>query len=130
MFISVGTWKRIFTTIEILEKANIVGNGRDAYCQQYVFPGLLVTARYPLKFHVQKHREAFNHMMRAAQYIDYVPPNESTRVRRLLKSITCSALESTKDVISNDAAKKGDFELMADYMLERSEEKSIKSKTH
>jgi len=39
-------------------------------------------------------------------------------------------LESTKDVISNDAAKKGDFELMADYMLERSEEKSIKSKTH
>ena len=87
-------------------------------------------ARYPLKFHVQKHREAFNHMMRAAQYIEYVPPNESTRVRRLLKSITCSALESTKDVISNDTAKKGDFELMADYMLERSEEKSIKSKTH
>jgi len=37
-------------------------------------------ARYPLKFHVQKHREAFHHMMRAAQYIDYVPPNKSTRV--------------------------------------------------
>jgi len=54
-------------------------------------------------------------MIRATQYIDYIPPNESTRVRWLLKSITCSALESTKNVISNDAGKKGDFELTTDY---------------
>jgi len=27
--------------------AHIVGNGRDAYCQQYVFPGLLATGRRP-----------------------------------------------------------------------------------
>jgi len=64
MFISVGTWKRIFATIEISETPHIVGNGRDAYCQQYVFPGLLVTGLYVMYHYSAPNLDLLNSTIR------------------------------------------------------------------
>ena len=41
-------------------------------------------ARYPLKTHIARHREAFNDLTRVGEQIDYVAPNEASRVRYLL----------------------------------------------
>ena len=75
--------------------------------------------RYPLRFHVVKHREAHNDFQRASQHIPYVPPDEATRVRRLLNSIQCNdpAVVSAKTTILADAAKRNDFELASDFLL-------------
>ena len=44
-------------------------------------------ARYPLRIHIARHREAFNDLKRAEAQITYVAPNETSRVRYLLTSI-------------------------------------------
>lgn len=73
--------------------------------------------RYPLKDHIARQREAFNDMKRAEAHIPYSAPNDTTRVRLLLNSITANDLKSAKDVIQADQQKKNDFELAADFLL-------------
>ncbi len=76
-------------------------------------------ARFSIKSHLSKHREAHNDFIRASQHINYVIPNETTRVQRLLRSIQCKdgTILSAKTTIMADAEKKGDFELAADFLL-------------
>ena len=76
-------------------------------------------ARFTIKSHLAKHREAHNDFLRASLHIDYVTPNESTRVQRLLRSIQCKdgTILSAKTTIMADAVKKGDFEQAADFLL-------------
>ena len=62
----------------VLEKAdhivsNVIWNGRST--------------RYTLRIHLNRHREAHNDMVRASQHISFQPPNEATRVRKLLTSL-------------------------------------------
>ena len=95
---------------KVVESAEVMVN-------QKVWNGKNV--RYPLKFHITKHREAHNDFQRAAQNITYVPPDETTRVRRLLNSIQCSdsTIISAKTTILADPAKRGDFEQASDFLL-------------
>jgi hypothetical protein len=76
-------------------------------------------SRYPLKAHINKHREANNDFVRASQTITYVPPDEHTKVRRLLNSIQCkdATIVSAKTTILADNVKKNDFELAADFLM-------------
>ena len=74
---------------------------------------------FPLKAHINKHREAHNDFVRASQHVYYKPPNEHTRVSRLLKSITASdqrVVLSMTTILANNA-KRDDFELAADFFL-------------
>ena len=48
--------------------------------------------RYPLDMHIESHRSSFNEMTRAGDSIPYEPPNDHTRVQRLLNSIQSSDL--------------------------------------
>ena len=76
-------------------------------------------ARYPLKSHIVKHQEAHNDFVRAAQFTQFAPPSEHTRVRRLLSSIQSndSALVAAKTTILADMAKRDDFEMASDFLL-------------
>jgi superfamily II DNA helicase RecQ len=76
-------------------------------------------SRYPLKAHVNKHCEANNDFERASQSITYMPPDQTTRVRRLLNSIQCkdASAVSAKATIQADSVKKNDFELATDFLL-------------
>ena len=76
-------------------------------------------ARYPLKIHVSRHREAYNDLVRASYQINYTPPNEASRVRYLLNSIQTSdpTICSAKTAIQADQVKKNDFEEAADFLL-------------
>ena len=76
-------------------------------------------ARFPLKSHIGKHREAHNDMVRASQNMQYEVPNDSTRVSRLLASLTTSdgRVVAAKTTIMADDAKKSNFELAADFLL-------------
>ena len=97
-------WDKVIENAEIMVNQK-VWNGRNA--------------RYPLKFHITKHREAQNDFQRASQNVTYVPPDENTRVRRLLNSIQCndSAVISAKTAILADPVKRGDFEQASDFLL-------------
>ena len=94
-------------TVEVAERllSTRVWNGKNA--------------RYSLRFHVNKHREAFNDLDRAKEHIPYVPPNEFSRVRYLLQSIqtTDPTICSAKTTIMADMAKRNDFEEAADFMM-------------
>ena len=39
--------------------------------------------RFPLKAHINKHRESHNGFVRTSQHVNYNPPNEDTGVSRL-----------------------------------------------
>ena len=75
--------------------------------------------RFPLRLHIAKHREAFNEMVRAAQFIPYEVPNEHTRVGRLIKSIQSKdpAIVSAMTHIQGNNQQRNDFELAADFLL-------------
>ena len=75
--------------------------------------------RFPLRVHIAKHREAFNEMVRAAQFITYEVPNEHTRVGRLIKSIQSKdpAIVSAMTHIQGNTQQRDDFELAADFLL-------------
>ena len=75
--------------------------------------------RFPLRVHIVKHREAFNEMVRAAQFIPYEVPNEHTRVGRLIKSIQSKdpAIVSALTHIQGNPQQRDDFELAADFLL-------------
>lgn len=89
-------------------------------------------ARYPLRFHIAKHREAFNDLTRAADQINYNVPNDTHRVRYLLNSITSAdaTIISAKTTIQADAAKRTDFELAADFLLLTAPETKNTSNKH
>ncbi len=74
---------------------------------------------FPLRVHIAKHREAFNEMVRAAQFIPYEVPNEHTRVGRLIKSIQSKdpSIVSAITHIQGNALQRDDFELAADFLL-------------
>ena len=76
-------------------------------------------ARFSIKAHLSKHREAHNDFIRASQHINYALPNETTRVQRLLRSIQCKdgTILSAKTTILADQSKKNDFEQAADFLL-------------
>jgi len=76
-------------------------------------------ARYPIKIHISKHREAFNDLSRAEAQIEYTPHNETSRVRYLLQSIETSdpTICAAKTTIKADANMKNDFELAADFLI-------------
>ena len=76
-------------------------------------------ARFSLKQHISKHRDAHNEMVRAAQFHEYEVPNEHTRVGRLMRSITTTepATVSAKTLIHGDLEKRNSFEAAADFLL-------------
>ena len=75
--------------------------------------------RFNLKSHVNKHREAYNDMVRASQHVQYSLPNEHTRVGRLLKSITTKdpSIVSAVTHIMGNTTQRNDFEQAADFLL-------------
>ena len=75
--------------------------------------------RFSLRQHISKHREAFNEMVRASQFIPYEVPNEHTRVGRLIKSIQSKdpSIVSALTHIQGSIAQRDDFELAADFLL-------------
>ena len=77
-------------------------------------------ARYPLRIHVTRHREAFNDMQRASQHITFTPSNETTRVRHLINSIQTPdpTIISAKTNILADPIKKNDFVQAVDFLLQ------------
>lgn len=97
-------WERILETADNLMNS-VKWNGRSA--------------RYSLKAHVSKHREAFNNMLKASQNIPYQVPNEATRVRRFLHSLESSdqRIISAKTSILADANMKNDFEAMSNFLM-------------
>ena len=76
-------------------------------------------ARYPLKIHIARHREAFNDLKRAEMQITYVAPNETSRVRYLLTSIQTSdpTICAGKTTIQADPEKRDNFEEAADFLM-------------
>ena len=74
---------------------------------------------YPLKVCIARHREAFNELFRASYQINYVPPNEIYLFRYLLTSVQTNdpTIFSAKINIQAYAAKKNDFESVADFLL-------------
>lgn len=76
-------------------------------------------ARYPLKIHIARHREAFNDLTRAGEQIDYSAPNEASRVRYLLQSIESNdpTICSAKTTIRADNNMRNDFENAADFLI-------------
>ena len=84
-------------------------------------------ARFNLKQHISKHRDAHNEMVRAAQFHEYEVPNEHTRVGRLLRSITTteSTVVSAKTLIQGDSEKRNSFESAADFLLLTCPDKNV-----
>ena len=76
--------------------------------------------RYTLKTHCDHHRDAFNDMMRAAEFTTYQVPDEYTRVSRLLNSIQADhipAIAAAKTTIQANATMRGDFEQTVDFLI-------------
>ena len=72
-----------------------------------------------LRNHIAKHREAFNEMVRAAQFIPYEVPNEHTKVGRLLKSLQSKypSIVSAVTHIQGNLEQRDNFEMAANYLL-------------
>lgn len=76
--------------------------------------------RYSLKTHCDHHRDAFNDMVRAAEFSTYQVPDEYTRVSRLLNSIQASHISeiaAAKTTIEATPEKRGNFELAVDFLV-------------
>ena len=75
--------------------------------------------RFTLRNHIVNHREAYNEMIRASQFVEYELPNEYTRVGRLIQSTVnldpsiISAVTHTKGNMEH----RNDFELAAAFLL-------------
>ena len=65
------------------------------------------------------HREAFNEMVRAAQFIPYEVPNEHTRVGRLSKNLQSKdpSIVSAITHIQGNPEQRDNFETAADFLL-------------
>lgn len=76
-------------------------------------------ARYSLKQHICRHRDAYNDMVRASQNITYALPEGRTRVSRLLASLATTEpnIVSAKTQILSNAILMGSFEDAAELLL-------------
>ena len=76
-------------------------------------------SRYTPAHHISSHRSAHNDMVRAEYHIGYQPPNEYTRVQRLLKSIESIYIRivSAITTILLDTFKRVNFEQASDFLL-------------
>ena len=74
---------------------------------------------YTLARHISSHRSAHNEMVRAEDHIGYHPPNEYTRVQRLIKSIESTDIRivSAISTILVDTVTRGNIEQAADFLL-------------
>lgn len=72
-------------------------------------------ARFTLKSHINKHREANNDMVRAADHIAYEVPNEHTRVKSITS--TNGTVLAAVTNIHADPNRRGNFEAAADFLL-------------
>ena len=98
-------WDKIILKAEEVQNVRI-WNGRNG--------------RYSIRRHVDMHRDAFNDMVRASDNVSYEPPNEHTRVSRLLRSVQASHIASiaaAKTTIEATPLKRDDFELAADFLI-------------
>ena len=75
--------------------------------------------KYTLDRHIVSHRAAHNDMVRASENTPYQPPNDHTRVQRLLNSIVSTDIKviSAVTTILADTTKRDDFENAADFLL-------------
>ena len=75
--------------------------------------------RFTFRSHINKHREAYNEMSRASQFISYELPNGHTRTGRLLKSLTSkdAAIVAATTHIQGNPQLRNDFEKAADFIL-------------
>ena len=69
--------------------------------------------------HISSRISAQNDMVRAEDRIGYQPPNEYTRVQRLIRSIESTDIRivSALTTILGDTVKMGNFEQAADFLL-------------
>ena len=76
-------------------------------------------SRYPLKVNIARNRESSNYLNSASYQINYVPLNETPRVRYLLTSFHNNDpnIFSAKANIQADAATKNEFESASDFLL-------------
>ena len=76
-------------------------------------------SRYTLARQISSHRSSQNDMVRAEDHIGYQPPNQYTRVQRLIKSIESADIRivSAITTILGDTVKRGNFEQAADFLL-------------
>jgi hypothetical protein len=78
--------------------------------------------RFPLRRHVNNHRDAHNDMIRAndADGFDYQVPDERTRVQRFLHSLECKdpRIIAAKANVVGDPARENDFETAVEYFLQ------------
>ena len=75
--------------------------------------------RYILETHIARHRDAYNDMVQASQYITYNLPDNRTRVNRLLNSITSNdtAVVSAKTQILASSQFEHNFEAAAEFLM-------------
>ena len=69
------------------------------------------SSRIPLRKHITNHRIAHDMMMRASRYITYTPPDETTRVKRLLKYIVSNDMS----IITAITTIKADYDKLSDF---------------
>ena len=77
------------------------------------------SSRVSLRKHITNHRIAHNMMIRASQHIIYSPPDEATRVKRLIKSIVSSDMTVIAAItaIKADKARRTDFDEASDFLV-------------
>ncbi len=75
--------------------------------------------QFTLRNHIARYREAFNEMVRAAQFIPYEVPDEHTRVGRLLKGLQSKdpSIVSTITHIQGNPDQRDNFENATDFLL-------------
>ena len=75
--------------------------------------------RYTLARHISLHGSAHNDIVRAEDHIGYQPPNEYTRVQRLIKSIESTDIRivSAITTILGATIKRGNFKQAADFLF-------------
>ena len=98
-------WDKILEKAEGIQTTRI-WNGRNS--------------RYPLKRHIETHRDSYNDMVRAQDHVQYEVPNERTRVGRLLKSVQADYMASVaaaKTTIEASNTMRENFEEAADFLV-------------
>ena len=75
--------------------------------------------KLPLRKHITNHQIAHNMMMRASQHITYTPPDKTTRVKRLLKSIVNNNMNIITAItaIRADNTKLTNFDEASDFFV-------------
>ena len=77
------------------------------------------SSRIPLRKHIINHRIVHNMMMHTSQHIAYTPPDETTRVKHLLKSIESNdtTIIAAITAIKADSTKLTDFDEASNFLV-------------